>query len=341
MYKHGAVSGKFRILHNAHKEYIIKATLEVEVLHVFIVDDPSIKRYATIKQTQAAIGKILQPLDVKYYIHIAPYTTDMNAWDDYVINVVGHNKVMMYNSKEEYSNIKLPTGYINCDHALSISASEIEKNPLAEHNFRNIASEFTTYLNKKFVISGIDKTGKTQLATKLALMNSTQSLTNVIDNYVNEYLGGERDSFELEDFLEIISLQASEEYLLLSKAKRFLLVDNDPIQLLFVLEQYYSEYAERGILSQNFKQEYPKYHQKITDLCVEYQADAIFILKPSENLISKRKTWDIPFELRMQSHQNLVNMYKKFNKTIHVIGEEDYKSRFNNVNCQIQNILKK
>ncbi len=339
MKKYGAVSGKFRILHNAHKEYIVKATLEVDVLHVFIVDDPQIKRYASIKQTQAAIGKILQELDITYYIHIAPYTTDMLAWDNYVIETVGHDDIIMYNSKEEYTNVKLETGYINCEHALSISASEIEKNPFADHNFRNIAGEYMPYLNKKVVISGVESCGKTQMATKMALLNSTTYSREVGRFYAEECLGGEDDAFEAHDFVEIAMRQLVQDQRVNERAKRFLVVDTDPIVTLRFLDAYYQEYEERGILSSEFKANYKKYRQKLYQICQDYNADLTIILSPSVRFVTDGQRWEVADEIRLNNHKTLLSLYKELNKEVLVIEADNYKDRFSQAQEAITNML--
>ncbi len=339
MKKHGAVSGKFRILHNAHKEYIVKATLEVDVLHVFIVDDPSIKRYATVKQTQAAIGSILQQLDIEYYIHIAPYTKDMLAWDQYVIKTIGHDDIIMYNSKEEYTNVILKTGYINCEHALSISASEIEKNPYANHNFRNIANEFMPYLNKKVVISGVESCGKTQMSTKLAMLNSTVYSRECGRFYAEECLGGEDDAFEAIDFVEIATRQMVQDKMMNMDAKRFLIVDTDPIVTLRFLDAYYKEYEERGILSEEFKKNYAKYRSDLYKICQDYEADLTIVLKPTVKFVADGQRWEVDQEIRLKNHEDLIALYRELNKEVYVIESDNYKERFTQASIAIKNLI--
>ncbi len=337
----GAVSGKFRILHNAHKEYIVKATLEVDILHVFIVDDKTIKRHATIKETQAAIGKILQELDVKYYIHIAPYTTDMLEWDNYVINTIGHKDVIMYNSKEEYTNVKLKTGYINCEHALSISASEIEKNPFADHNFRNIASEFMPYLNKKVVISGVESCGKTQMATKMAMLNSTVYSREVGRYYAEECLGGEDDAFEAQDFVEIAMRQLVQDKQMNNNAKRFLVVDTDPIVTLRFLDAYYLEYKERNILSESFEENYQLCREKLYKICLDYNTDLTIILAPNVRFVADGLRWQQEQTVRQKNHETLLNLYAELGKEVVVIDADNYKERFKQASDEITKVLKR
>ncbi len=339
MKKVGAVSGKFRILHNAHKEYIIKATLEVDELHIFIVDDPKIIRYATIKETQIAIGQILKHIDVDYYIHIAPYTQNMLEWDNYVIKTVGHNNIKMYNSKEEYTNIKLKTGYINCTHSLSISASEIEKNPYKELNFRNIAREYMPYLNKKVVISGVESCGKTEMAKKIALIFDTEFSREYGRYYAEEHLGGEDDAFEAIDFEKIAIKQLVQDEQKNIDAKRFLVVDTDPIVTLRFLDAYYLEYKERKILTSEFEASYQSYRKRLVQICLDYQADLTIILAPNVKFVEDGKRWIIDQKERMKNHHELLRLYQELGKRYIVVDDINYKARFRNVEGKIINLL--
>lgn len=341
MKKVGAVSGKFRILHNAHKEYIIKATLEVDELHVFIVDDPKIIRYATIKETQIAIGEILKHIDIDYYIHIAPYTLDMLEWDNYVIKTVGHSNITMYNSKEEYTNIKLKTGYINCTHSLSISASEIEKNPYKELNFRNIAREYMPYLNKKIVISGIESCGKTEMAKKISMIFDTEFSREYGRYYADECLGGEDDAYDAIDFEKIAIKQMVQDEKKNRLAKRFLVVDTDPIVTLRFLDAYYQEYKERKILTSGFEKSYQKYRMRLVQICKEYHADLTIILAPNVKFVEDGQRWVVDQNERNKNHQELLRLYKELGKKFIVIDEENYKQRFKNVENKIIELLEK
>ncbi len=232
MKKIGAVSGKFRILHNAHKEYILKATLYVDVLHVFIVDDPTIERYSSVGETKKAIIQMLKGIEIEYYIHIAPKIDSMLEWDEYVIKLLGTTKVVMFNSKEEYSNVKLQTGYINCQHALSISASEIEKNPYLEHNFKNIASEYRPFLNYKIAISGIENCGKTQMIRKIAKIYQTAASEDMYKNYLEHNFNNENTELTLREYGKICAEQQISNEQANKKANRFVIIDNDYAMLL-------------------------------------------------------------------------------------------------------------
>ncbi len=232
MKKIGAVSGKFRILHNAHKEYILKATLYVDVLHIFIVDDPTIERYSSVGETKKAIIQMLKGIEIEYYIHIAPKINSMLEWDEYVIKLLGTTKVVMFNSKEEYSNVKLQTGYINCQHALSISASEIEKNPYLEHNFKNIASEYRPFLNYKIAISGIENCGKTQMIRKIAKIYQTAASEDMYKNYLEHNFNNENTELTLREYGKICAEQQISNEQANKKANRFVIIDNDYAMLL-------------------------------------------------------------------------------------------------------------
>ncbi len=317
MKKIGAVSGKFRILHNAHKEYILKATLYVDELHIFIVDDQSIKRFSDVYETKLAIIEILKGIDIEYYIHIAPKLDSMIQWDNYVINKLGHDQIIMFNSKEEYTNVKLATGYINCQHALSISASEIEKNPYQEHNFTNVAAEYMPYLNKKIAINGVKKTGKTQMIKKIAKIYQTNSTKDMRKEYINEKLNGKEQALTIEEIKIIISEQIVENNQANHKAKRFLIIDNDYATLLLEVKKLY----EQQLIDEDT---YKKQCQYLKMIWQEQKNDLTILLRPSQD----NKEYDL-----------LKEIYDENKVKYSEITNKDYVSSFKKIEELINEIL--
>ncbi len=317
MKKIGAVSGKFRILHNAHKEYILKATLYVDVLHIFIVDDPSIQRYSTILETKKAICKILQEIDIEYYIHFAPKTNTMQEWDEYVIGLLKRDDIMMFNSKEEYTNILLPTGYINCQHALSISASEIEKNPYLEHNFSNIAQEYMPYLNKKIAISGVENTGKTQFIKKVSRIYLTSHSEDMKKSFrINEY-NDPYGQLTIKDIDTILHLQFINNLKMNEQARRFLIIDNDYPMIL-------NELLELEKMT-NDVELFTKVKTKLEVIINENKNDLTIVIKPKIN---------------SEKYQRLIKIYQQNNINYIEVDLANYVDTYEeiakNINCLLK-----
>ncbi len=147
----GIVSGKFRIFHKGHRDVILKAIqCDIDKLVIIIHNQKDVKRYSTIEELKNSINEILKEVDKEYEI---VYTTknfsDFDEWEEYVLNKFKGWDILMFNSKENYQNIKLNNTFINCDVPLSVSASEIEKNPFGKENFKNISEEFKSFLKQR------------------------------------------------------------------------------------------------------------------------------------------------------------------------------------------------
>ncbi len=316
MKKIGAVSGKFRILHNAHKEYILKATLYVDVLHIFIVDDPSIERYSSVIETKKAIIQILKGIEIEYYIHIAPKIDSMIEWDEYVIELLGTTEVIMFNSKEEYSNVKLQTGYINCQHALSISASEIEKNPYLEHNFKNIAAEYRPFLNYKIAISGIENCGKTQIIRKIAKIYQTAASEDMYKNYLKNNFNKENPELTLKEYGKICAEQQINNEQANKKANRFVIIDNDYAMILnkLITTKTNDNSSEFEIIKKQIEFNWQLNRNDLT-----------LIIKPKQN---------------NEQYQQLINIYEENSVNYVEIEVDNYQKMFVKIEKMINKFLK-
>ncbi len=151
MKKLGIVSGKFRIFHKGHKDVILKAIqCDIDKLVIVIHNQKSVKRYSTIEELKKSIKEVLKDANKDYEII---YTTkdfnDFDDWEEYILNKFKGWDILMFNSKEDYQNIKLNNTFINCDVPLSLSASNIEEDPFKEENYNNIPKEFNKFVKKR------------------------------------------------------------------------------------------------------------------------------------------------------------------------------------------------
>ncbi len=151
MKKLGIVSGKFRIFHKGHKDVILKAIqCDIDKLVIVIHNQKDVKRYSTIKELKSSIKEVLKDSKKEYEII---YTTKdfsvFDDWEEYILNKFKGWDILMFNSKENYQNVKLNNTFINCDVPLSLSASNIEEDPFKKENYNNIPSEFNKFVKKR------------------------------------------------------------------------------------------------------------------------------------------------------------------------------------------------
>lgn len=341
-YKIGVVSGKFRLLHKGHKEVMIRATLEnIEKLVIIIHDNPNINRYSTLSELRIAIGEILREIDFDYEIiicnEIFEETTD---WENFVIDKIGHDDILMFNSKEDYENILLKNKYIQCKNLSTISASTIETNPYNIDYYEQVAQEFMPYINKKIVLSGVESSGKTQLSIKLSKTFNTLYSPEYGKNYANTFLGNDDDSFTPKDFVFIAQNQLSQDRAINKLARRLLLVDTDPFVTLRFLTSYYEEYQKKGIITKEFEKDYEDAKTMLEMVCKTYKSDIIFILKPNTEYILDGTRWsDQTQQMRENHFDELLNIYQKFNQKYIIVEGNTFKEKFTFIENEIEKIM--
>lgn len=337
-YKLGVVSGKFRLLHKAHKELITRATLEnIDSLAIVIYDTPEIKRYSTVAELRIAIGNMFRDIDMPYQIII--YNGDLNdveSLEQYLIDTVGHDDIVMFDSKNVYPNVRLANKYITCTASINISSSQIEENPYTTENYENIAKEFMPYINKKVVLSGIESSGKTQFCKKLANVYNTTYSSEVGRFYGERMLGGDDDSYTPKDFVFIAMDQMKQDKIINRDAKRCLFVDTDPFVTLRFLRSYYEEYEARNLITEEFKKEYDDAKAMLETLCKTYKYDVIFILSPDVPFVADGLRWEQSDEVLRSRFQELLAIYDSFGVEYKIIDKSSYIDRFE----AIENYLK-
>ena len=184
-YQEAGIAGKFRMLHIAHKELVLRAIGLCEHVHVFIVDLPSYKRYTTIEELQSAFRAIFASVGfTAYSLHVITEDLSGEAWDRRVLELAP-NINAMFDSKELYDNILVENAFIPLKSSLDISVSAIEQYPYEAYNASLIAREFWPYMVQHIYIIGKAGTGVTMLAQKLA--SFYQTVYSCDNNTPNEY----------------------------------------------------------------------------------------------------------------------------------------------------------
>lgn len=340
-YKVGVVSGKFRLLHKAHKELVTRATLEsIEELYIIIIDNPSIKRYSSIAELRIAIGNIMKDIDMKYTIVICDREYEqIEDLEKFVIGKVGHDDIVMFDSKDEHPNVLLDNKFITCSASINISSSQIEANPYRIDNYENIAKEFMPYINKKVILSGTESTGKTQFCKKLSNIYNTTYSPEVGRFYGELELGRDDEAYTPKDFVFIAIEQIKQDKLINMDAKRCLFVDTDPFVTMRFLKSYYDEYLERGLITDEFEKEYDDAMSMLDTLCKTYRYDYVFLLTPDVPYIEDGLRWQQSQDVLNSRFKELQQIYDNYNVEYHIIDESSYLERFTEIEKQLRENL--
>lgn len=331
-YKYGVVSGKFRLLHKAHKEFITRATLEnISNLCIVIIDNPNIKRYSTISELRIAIGNIMKDIDIKYSIIISDEYAKLEDFEQHIASVLNSDDIIMFDSKDKHQNVLFDNKYITCSASSNISSSQIEASPYALVNYENIAKEFMPYINKKVILSGTESTGKTQFCKKLANIYNTIYSPEVGRFYGEQILGGDDESYTPKDFVFIAIEQLKQDKLLNLEAKRCLFVDTDPFVTMRFLKSYYDEYQSRDLITEEFIREYDDAMNMLDTLCSTYRYDYVFLLAPNVPYVEDGLRWNQTSEQLNERFLELKSIYDKYNVKYHIVDSDNYLDRFTEI----------
>ena len=110
----------------------------------------------------------------------------------------------------------------------------VRNNPLECWDY--IIGAARPFFAKKVLIAGTESCGKTTLTKKLAKIYHTSWSEEIGRYYSEKYLGGDEDSFSLNDFKRIAALQYESDMDALHNANRVCFFDTDA-----TITQYYCE----------------------------------------------------------------------------------------------------
>lgn len=340
-YKAGVVSGKFRLLHKAHKELMTRATLEnIDQLYIVIIDSPNIKRYSSIAELRIAIGNMMKDIDMNYNIIVSNQEfADIEQLERFVIEKIGHDDILMFDSKDEHPNVLLDNKFITCSASINISSTQIEANPYRIDNYENIAKEFMPYINKKVILTGTESTGKTQFCKKLSNVYNTTYSPEVGRFYGDEMLGQDDEAYTPKDFIFIAMEQIKQDKLINMDAKRCLFVDTDPFVTMRFLKSYYEEYQARGLITEEFEKEYDDAMTMLDTLCKTYRYDYVFLLTPNVPYVEDGLRWKQSQDVLNTRFKELQAIYDKYQVEYHIIDGDSYLERFTEIEKQLKENL--
>ncbi len=351
-YRYGVIAGKFRILHKAHKEFIINAVTEnIEELHIIICDKPEYDRYSSINELQYAFSEILREYGVPYYFHLyneIEATTAESAneyWDRTVIDFVKSihpgataEEIVAFNSKEAYKNKLIDNKFLKISQRLNDSASDIEGDLYKEENYLSIAPEFAKYINRKYIISGIESSGKTELCRRLADIFDTVFVEEAGRFYSERYFGGGEyfeGLYEPKDFALIAMNQIIQDKDTNLKAKRMVFIDSDPVMTLRLLYFYRSNYIENNLWNDRLESEMKDAEFILKSLIKTYKFEKVFLLEPA-TFVNDGTRIVISEDARIEQFELMKDLYDQYNITYEVVPfNGDYTDRLNKVTASI------
>lgn len=317
-YQEAGISGKFRLLHKAHTELLLRATGLASTIHIFIVDMPHYKRYSTIEELKQAFSKVFQKLGhTSYQLHVINQELQGEQWDEHILQLAPNIEVM-FDSKEIYGNILIKNDYIELIHTKSISATSIEENPLDYLLNDLIAPEFRPYLNKKIAVSGIGSSGKTMLTKKLADLYNTTYSHSCYEYYSSVFLGTSEDTYLPKDFVHISMEQTLQDKRENLQAKRFLFVDTDPIVILFKMMLYKQKHHQ---WSDALESGYQRAIENIETVIITHvqSVNMTVYIYPEHHMTDS---------VKKQENEMLLDLYQRFNCPIEIIRPNNYDKRF-------------
>ncbi|MGL5041896.1 MAG: AAA family ATPase [Culicoidibacterales bacterium] len=290
-YKNGAVSGKFRLIHMAHKEILIQAAGLCEHLDIFITQSTSTRYHLTTVEQKRIIASILADIDFKnYHLHIISddnLTTLM--WDQLLLK---HNPQLqvIFNSKEDYSNILLRNEMLNINYQLNglpLSVSEIEKDLYKTENYNMLTQQTKVYLNKKVTIIGSESCGKTTLTKKLASLFNTVWSEEYGKYHSDIYFGHENTAYVPSDFIHIVSEQMLQDKKQNLKANRILFVDTDPLTTLYYFYYVFATFSPQWLDTP----EYAIAQNVLIEAVSNYKTDLHILLQATVPHIEDNYRW--------------------------------------------------
>lgn len=321
----GVVAGRFRILHKAHKELILKAYSLCDTLHIIINDDHTIDRIGTIEDIRISIAKVLQGVGghgtrPQFHIHVVDNLSGLE-WDQKVLELVPDMEVI-FNSKEDYCNEILVSEYLNLRSSQDISASQIESDFI--NNRHLIAHEYRPVINKKIVITGIESCGKTSLVQKLASYYDTIYSGEYGRTYSDEFMGLDEDSFTAHDFTFIAMEQIMQNKRMNQEANGLLFIDSDTV----VTKYYMGLYGE---LKAGFDRDAFIQDVALIDAIIANYADDIdmvIYLEPNVQFVDDGLRFLAEDDARRIRNQELKDMYAHHGIELIILENKDYDETF-------------
>lgn len=319
-YKHAGIAGKFRLLHKAHVELILRAICYTEHLHIFIVDLPTYKRYATIDKLKQSFIEIFRQLDYpNYHIHIIKENLSGQVWDEKLLELVPTLETM-FDSKEVYGNILVNNEFIKLDASSEISVTNIEQNLYDKHYFYLITKEFRQYINKKIVITGKSHSGITSLTKKLTYYYNVTA--NFDFNTVNDHIALLLAQYATEfcTYLTENVINIVQDF---SVARRMLLINDDVIKLYYTLLK-----TETDILAQELltPETLATIYKQLEILLASFVQDIDYYIYCTDN----------------PQNDELLVCYQKFisPEKLAIVATNDYLTMFNKSIAEINAYLK-
>lgn len=333
----GVLFGRYLPPHRGHMYHIALASTQVDVLHIFILEDEERDRRVCEENHISYIDGHLrwrwmceQLQDISHIkIHLLEKIDGNNIAEveKIVHTMVPEVDVMFVKKQKDLSRYE--SIFTDCKHIVlpdrstrfPMCSSDILHKPLTHWEY--ILGSSRPHFVKKILITGTESCGKTTLIKALGKLYNTSWCEEVGRFYPDRYTGGNEDVYNTLDFSRMGWQHKERELEVCRSANRLAFIDTDA-----VVTQYYSEL-------------YLHEHNEVLESIISTnQYDLILMLSPDVKWVADGKRLNSDQERRERLHNKLLSMYEEHGFKVEVI-HGNYEQRLQKAISLIDEIVSK
>jgi HTH-type transcriptional repressor of NAD biosynthesis genes len=331
MYNIGVVPGKFFPPHRGHLNQIIRAATQCNKVYVVVSDNEDIALdkcrennlpFIPLKTRALWLSLELQGLDNIEVVMldetgIPPYPDGSVQWCKMLIELIPEKIDVIFGGELEYRDTYMKhmsdIEYNVYDYKRSrypVSATEVRNNYLEHWDY--ILGSARPFFARRVLVTGTESCAKSTLVKYLAKIFHTSWSEEYGRHYSTDFLGGNEDLFQLDDFARVARIQEAQDEQALKGANRICFFDTDA-----VVTQYYC----RLYLGQQ---------NPLIEASVNPQKyDVVLMMSPETAWVADGLRFKGKQEERKRLHKKLLYMYfdRGFRDKIIEIDDPEYDTR--------------
>jgi len=331
MYNIGVVPGKFFPPHRGHLTQIIRAATQCDKVYVVVSDNEDIALnkcrkdclpFIPLKTRALWLSQELQGIDhIKVVMldetGIPAYPDGSVQWCKMLIDLIPGRIDVIFGGELEYQDTYMrhmsDIKYDVYDYKRSrypVSGTEVRLDYLKHWDY--ILGAARGFFARRVLITGTESCAKTTLTKYLAKIFHTSWSEEYGRYYSKDYLGGNEDLFQMDDFVKIASIQQTQDEHALKGANRICFFDSDA-----VVTQYYCEL-------------YLGQANPLIETFVNVQKyDLVLLMSPSVDWVDDRLRFKGDQSERERLHKKLYYMYRDrgFGTRIIELNDDNYSAR--------------